>query len=194
MYLNRHIAVADLVDTSTYYAFNYNQGATGGVWRSTDEGANWTNMTGGLKTLLGVGSQDFQLIAVPGHQGHVMFGAGSAFNNNFPVMRSVDGGASWHRVTTSGTCWQVAVGRPAPGTAYPAVYFSGTLPQDPEPGLFRSDDFTADPSKRPSWTRLSYAPAGNMDISKTLCADQNVFGKFYIGFGSSGYACGVLKD
>jgi hypothetical protein len=194
MYLNRHIVVADFVDPSTYYAFNYNQGATGGVWRSIDGGATWANMTGGLGNLLGTGSQDFQLIAIPGHQGHLMFGAGSAYNNSFPVMRSVDAGASWQRVATTGSCWQVAVGRPAPGASFPAVFFSGTVPGDPEPGLFRSDDFSAAPLKMPSWTRLCHAPAGNMDKSKTLCADQDVYGRFYLGFGSSGYAYGVLKD
>jgi hypothetical protein len=194
MYLNRHIVVADLVDPYTYYAFNYNQGAIGGLWRTIDGGAAWTNMSGGLGALLATGSPDCQLVAVPGHQGHLMFGAGSAYNNNFPLMRSIDAGASWHRVATSGTCWQVAAGRPAPGAAYPAAYFSGTLPQDPEPGLFRSDDFSADPRRMPSWARLCHAPAGNMDTSKTLCADQDVYGRFYLGFGSSGYAYGALKD
>jgi hypothetical protein len=194
MYLNRHIVVADLVDPSTYYAYNYSQGPIGGVWRSADGGATWTNVSHGLGALLATGSVDFQLIAIPGHLGHLMFGSGSAFNNNFPLMRSVDAGATWQRVTTSRTCWQVAAGKSAPGSTYPAVYISGTLSLGSEPGIFRSDDFTTEPGRMPSWTRLCAAPAKNMDTPKSLCADFDVYGDFYIGFGSTGYAYGRLID
>lgn len=190
LFNNRHIAVADYVDPDTYYAFNFNNNSTGGVWRSTDGGANWTNMTGGIGSLLNIASANINLIAIPGKEGHLMLSGGANFNSNKKLLRSVDGGATWVSVTNTGTCWQVAAGKALDGAAYPAIYITGTLSTDADAGIFAATDFTDNTAVMPTWTRLSRAPDGNMDTPKSLCADLDSFGWVYLGFGSTGYAYG----
>lgn len=190
---NRHIVVADLSSSSTYYAFNYSNNANGGVWRSTDGGINWVNMTGGIAGFLTLGSFDAQLISIPGFAGHLLLGYGSAFNNSLPMQRSIDGGATWSSVPGVSVCWQPAAGLAAPGASYPAIFFSGTVSGDSSPGIYRADDMS--PSNvlaTPTWWKVCSAPAYNMSTSKSLCADYEVYGKFYVGFGSTGYAWGQL--
>lgn len=191
-YNNRHMMVADLVEPNTYYAFSYSNDANGGIWRTTDGGANWTNMAGGLGPFPFVISMDFQMCAIPGKQGHLMIGYGAAYNNGTKLYRSVDAGATWVAVTNTDIACQVAAGKEKPGSSYPAIYMTGTLSGDSEPGIFRADDFTDDTSVMPTWTRLCRAPANNMDSPKSLCADLDTYGKVYIGFGSTGYAWGEL--
>jgi photosystem II stability/assembly factor-like uncharacterized protein len=185
---NRHIMVADLVDPDTYYAYNYNSAvSTGGLWRSTDSGANWSRMHDGTG-LLKTGSQNMNMIAIPGKEGHLMLSAGSAFNNGTALFRSVDAGTTWDEVTNTDICWCVAVGKAAPGADYPTIFFSGKLTGDADLGVFMATDFTDDPEEMPTWTRLSEAPADSMDVSKSLCGDPDRHGSVYVGFGSTGYA------
>jgi hypothetical protein len=192
MYLNRHVACADYVDSQTYYAYSYSNNSNGGLWRSTDGGANWINMSGGIGRLLNTGSADFHLTAIPGKIGHLMFGGGSAFNNTIPLLRSVDAGASWRAVWGTKVCWQVAAGKAAPGADYPSIFITGIISGDPRPGVFRSDNFSENPSAQVSWIRLCEAPAGNMDGPKCLCGDLEEHGVFYLGLGSTGYVYGKL--
>ena len=192
LYANRRMVVCDPVDANTYYAFSYSNDATGGLWRSTDGGANWTNMSGGLSPFSFTISSNFQMCAIPGKQGHVMVGYGANYNNGIKLYRTVDAGVTWAAVTNTGVAWQVAAGKEKPGASYPAIYMTGTLNGDSDPGIFRADDFTDDTSVIPTWTRLCRAPAGNIDTPKSLWADLETYGKVYVGFGSTGYAWGEL--
>lgn len=192
LFNNRHIVCCDYVDSNTYYAYNFTNGANGGLWRSTDGGANWTNMSGGISNLPPTASVDVQLVAVPGNQGHLFYANGSQFNTSKQLFRSVDAGATWQLVTSTGIAWQVAPGLAGAGQNYPAIFMTGTIAGDSQMGVFRADGFTGDTAVMPTWTRLCYAPGKNMSPSKTLCGDLETYGRFYLGTGSVGYSYGTL--
>jgi hypothetical protein len=176
--------------------FNALWKALGGTWRSTDGGANWTQRSPTSPNGTNA-NQNSKLAAVPGHEGHLFFGCGG--QNRYPLMRSVDGGASWHEVNGPyGKCvgYQVACGKAAPGKSYPAIYMAGNLPGnsvlDKPIGLYRADDCTGDPRMKPTWKLLSYAPCDMIDHPNCLCADSETFGTIYIAFGATGYGYGKL--
>jgi hypothetical protein len=172
--------------------------ALGGSWRSTDGGANWTQMSRANPNGNNANGNS-KLVAVPGHEGHLFFGCGG--QNRFPLARSIDGGASWHFVNGPyGKCvgYQVACGKSAPGKSYPAIYMIGNLPGksilDKPMGLYRCDDFTSDPKVLPTWKLLSHSPCDLLDYSNCLCADPDTFGTIYIAFGGTGYGYGKLAN
>jgi hypothetical protein len=190
---------ADLVNVNTYYAYNSNADASGGgLWRSTDSGANWTKMTGRLTythptfgSVTLAATVDFIMSAVAGNEGHLILGPGSGYTDAFPMMFSSDGGANWDPVGGSAVTWLVAAGKEAPGKTYPAIYRTGCSETDDDPtdpGVFVTTDFDPnDPTADPGWTRICRAPGGNMDTSKSLVADKDIFGRAYMSTGGTGY-------
>jgi hypothetical protein len=169
-----------------------------GLWRSTDVGVNWTNMSGTNKTPNT--ADNCTIISIPSdggnYEGHLMAGSGNTGAVG-PLSRSIDAGKSWHNVPGTTLCWQVGAGKAAPGKSYPAIYFTGTCSTDlspTDPGVFRADD--VDPSNlsvTPTWVRLSRAPFGNMDTSNYIFADLETYGTWYLAHGGTGYCYGKLS-
>lgn len=91
-------------DTNTYWV-----GASGGgAWRTTDDGQNWTLMTGNLPRL------DVSDIDINPQNPRTMYlctgdrdGGSATYNNNYSigVMKSVDAGMSWD---TTGISWNTS--------------------------------------------------------------------------------------
>ncbi len=87
-----------LVDSDrwrAYYAYASSANTSGGapqVFRTTDYGASWTNITGNMATILGVG-RVFHVIAHP-YSSSVLFAA-----TEFGILRSDNNGTTWYRDT-----------------------------------------------------------------------------------------------
>jgi hypothetical protein len=98
--------------------------AWGGVFKSTDGGASWSNM--------GLTDVDVNALALsPGYvNDHTLFAGTSA-----GVFKSIDGGASWHYMTGMGYqyVWALAL---SPGYANDSTLFAGTY----DGGVFKSTD------------------------------------------------------
>jgi hypothetical protein len=168
----------------------------GGLWKSTDRGANWSN-TGGVQGQPYNATSNGNMAAVPDNAGHLFFASGTGAGTK--LLRTTDSGDTWSTVDTTAICWQVAVGAIGPGKTYPCVIMTGTVDASGTddanpgtPGVWLSDDECV------SWRRYTStvdgvtcnAPAGNLAGPISLAADQEVFGKFYIAMGDVGYAYG----
>ncbi len=118
---------------------------TGGIWRSTDGGANFTAVADGL-TDISIGSIAF----APSNPAIVYAGAGD--NNNHPyfgqgVLKSTDGGVTWAKIsgatlTGPGVIRQVAVDPADPTLVYAVQYIrkDTTTNGNVASGFWRSTD------------------------------------------------------
>jgi hypothetical protein len=206
--LNRHMVCADLVDATTYYAYNYvnaptGSDANGGIWRSTDSGATWTQMCTKLEhptvalRYMTTGAVDFGLSAVQGHEGHLIISPGSGYNQGFPMMFSKDAGVTWSAVGGTGVTWTACSGKELPGESYPALYHTGFNEDDADPddaGVFVCTDFDPDNPGDATWTRICRAPAGNMERPRDLVADKDTYGRWYMPNGGTGYVYGEFRQ
>jgi hypothetical protein len=196
---NRHSVTADLNDIDTYYAYNVNGGANGGLWRSQDSGANWTRMRSAIEhptvalRLMNDAGIDFCLRCVPGFPDHLFIGPGTGYNDAYPLMFSDDAGLTWSAVGGTGITWTVAIGKELPGASYPAIYTTGFNADDAapsDPGIFVCTDFNPASPSAATWERICRAPAGNMDRPRDLVADQDRYGRWYMPTGGTGYVYG----
>ena len=133
-----------------------------------------------------------KLRAVPGYAGHLFFTYGSAGgttgdNPNWDAFlwRSTDGGTTWTTVPGVGEPYDVAVGKAAPGTSYPAVYFTGWY--NGVYGVWRSTDNCA------TFTQIASYPLNSIDLVTAMAASLDVFGDVYLAFQGSGWAYGKLR-
>ena len=171
---------ADRVTANTFYIHNNGLGAanTGGVWKSTDSGANWTRVStsvmGGATALLA------KMRTVPGNAGHLFRSSGKASGANFE--RSTDAGSNWSAVSGVTEVWAFGFGV-AGGGGYPAIYIAGFV--SGVWGVYRSDDNAA------TWVALGANPLNSIDQITTVEGDANTYGKVYIGFLGSGFAYGT---
>ena len=76
--------------------YNFGSGNLNDVWRSTDEGATWTQMTASAGW---TGRSSFSSVAMPDGSIVLMGGWGSSDVND--VWRSTDNGATWTEMTTN---------------------------------------------------------------------------------------------
>lgn len=182
--------------TGTGAQFNGTFGTMGSrVWKSTDGGANWTQ--GGSMAIgaQGPGVGNMKLVAVPGYAGHLIATWPAKGFPNFPAMRSIDGGATWKAIPGTGQIWIGTWGKAKPGAVYPAIYVAGYIdvPRATNPGIFRAIDVSpTDLNAVPTWERLCDAPGGNLMGPRSFCGDPDVYGSFYLGFTTVGYAYGRL--
>lgn len=166
----------------------YLYAAGSGTWRSTDDGATWTQVS----TFRSPGDYwHVKLRSVPGRAGHLFLATGNQGylqpnpHQDTSLYRSADGGATWTPVAGTGEPYDVALGKAAPGQTYPAIYFAGWY--ENEWGIWRSSDDAA------TWTRIGTFPNGSLDHINTLAASEDAYGEVYVAFQGSGWAKGSLR-
>jgi len=182
--VTKQVLAVDGVDGNTIYLY-----ATGnGIWRSTDGGATWARRS--TQTTLG----DYfhtKLRSVPGRAGHLFLASGKVGwqhpnpHDGAYLYRSTDGGATWTRVTGIGEPYDVAIGKEAPGQAYPAIYVVGWY--EGAYGIWRSIDNAS------TWTSIGEFPYGSLDQINVLKAATDVYGEVYAAFQGSGWARGSVR-
>jgi hypothetical protein len=183
----KQILAVDRVNIGTIYLYFYGHG----LFRSTDYGANWTL----------VYNQSFdaansfwhpKLRSVPGQAGHLFFATGQAGGSGATnpadvyLYRSTDGGEHWSAVSGIKEPYDVAVGKVAPGQSYPAIYVPGWY--NGVWGIWRSIDNAT------TWTNLGSYPLNSLDEINTIAANQDVYGRIYVGFQGSGWAYGNFSS
>ncbi|MGA3080547.1 MAG: fibronectin type III domain-containing protein [Terracidiphilus sp.] len=179
--LSQHLLVADPVTPGAFYV----DMTAGGFWKSTDGGVTWTQETaanapgfphhGTLATVPGV-SGDMWL--VDGHEGATTHG----------LFHTLDGGNTFARSPVFDYAWTLALGKPAPGQSYPAIYVDGRYHGDSNWGIFQSIDGGA------TFNRIAYYPYGILDVPNTMTASWDVFGTVYIGFEGNTFYYGAYDD
>lgn len=188
-YLNRKILAADRVRKGTFYMVNtgfntvtYVPSPNAGVWRSTDGGAHWAQVYQGKLTDWSIFNA--QLKTVPGRAGHLFFTPGRLSGDPvIPLVRSVDGGATWTSINTICCVHALGFGKPAVTGGYPTLFAAGTV--GGQYGIWRSIDEGA------NWVGMGF-PNKSLDAVQTVEGDKGVFGRVYVGFGGSGAAYGVM--
>ena len=189
------IACSDKTTGGTFYIYNVKTSDTsGGLWRSTDSGANFTRQV--VEWAVSEAGAGSKLSSVPGHAGHLCWSYGASGPNpynptgtEYPTIfrRSTDGGANWTNLGDG--WWEVhshGFGKEAPGETYPAIYVSGARVGD-DPGIYVSTDEFA------TWTRLGEDYA-TYDYLGTLDGDMDVYGDVWVGLTSSGVVKGSINS
>lgn len=185
----RFIVCADKEVPGTFYAFNY--GATGqvsatqGIWKSTNGGANWTRIASGEVIPAIAAGYHAQIICAGNGVLFMTTGdVGSFYDRSLslsqvPVKRSLDGGVTW--TTVSGVTEAViALGGPAPGSAYKTLYMLGWNAAGVY-GLYSSHDLGD------TLNTLEYYDT--FDQPYALAADPRpgYFGRVVLGFTGTGW-------
>lgn len=146
---------------------------SGGLYRSVNSGANWTQMSGGTGGLASGGI--FDLAADPGNSSRFYV----SLNTNPPqVFRSDNSGADWTKVSTgipglSGGSSQFRLSVGASGAVFAANVTSGILS-----AVYRSADLGV------TWTSMdvpSIHPGGQGAPNTSLAADPLNANRVYIG-------------
>ncbi len=167
--------VADRVNADKLYAFDVMSGV---VYSSTNGGAAFSASA----TTLPHASADwyaanFEMAAVPGHEGHLWVAAAdgnaSGTTGGRGLYRSTDSGGTFSPINAASVtgAFRVGFGAPAPGAAYPAVFVAGIV--NGVTGLFRSLDEGA------TWTRI------NDDLHQfgtihQITGDPKTYGRVYV--------------
>lgn len=188
-YLNRKILAADRVRKATFYMVNtgfntttYAPSANAGVWRSGDGGAHWSQVFHGALTDWSIFNA--QLKTVPGKAGHLFFTPGRLDGDPvIPLVRSVDGGATWTKINTICCVHAVGFGKPQVAGGYPTLFAAGKV--GGQYGIWRSTDEGA------NWVGMGF-PNKSLDAVTAVEGDKGVFGRVYVGFAGSGAAYGVM--
>jgi hypothetical protein len=153
---------SDRVNPKTFYAY----GASG-FYTSKDGGAHFTLSSASVPA---TGRAHFH--ASPGHEGDVWF-AGST-----GLLHSTDSGATFTKVSGVDSGVNVALGKAAPGSAYPAIFIVGTI--GGVTGVFRSDNAGA------AWVRINDDAHQYGNAGDALAGDPRVYGRVYLGTNGRG--------
>lgn len=207
-YINARVVAADRVQANTFYAYHENTGV-GTLYCSVNGGAAWTSIgsfgSGGIQP---AGGSNMKLHAAPGNAGHLWYSVGviggaSPPANTFLAFSSnaLSGGSA--NVSCSFTAISKANGyahdikevvdfdfgkAPAGGTGYPAIVFYGWV--DGVAGYYTMENFNPSVPGAETVTLISLAPNNNTDQVNAVCGDLTNYGRYYVGFGSSGTAVG----
>lgn len=195
---SRHILAADKGPSAGdhkifYMLYSSANSATGGIYKSTNDGANWSRVLAEpssnadpMWAALHFSGYNAQIEAVPGQSGDVFFTAGhdgstpdvATANSAFNFLRTTDGGANWSVVPNVKEVYHFGFGKPMPSSSYPTIFIVGWV--NNQFGVWRSSDNCA------SWVNLGNFPGGSMDAVRTVSGDMNIAGRVYIGFLGSG--------
>ncbi len=182
-YYQRKTLAADKGKGGVFYLYHSGEAPNevlAGLWRSHDAGESWQRVFGG--EIAPQSNYAAKLRAVPGKEGHLFFTSGHGTASDTRLRRSIDGGASWTAIGDVDRVDDVAFGKAAPRTDYPAIYISGRVRG--VYGIWRSLDNAA------SWQRLVDFPVGTLDQVTVMAADPDVFGRVYLGYKGSGWIWG----
>lgn len=179
--LSQHLLVADPVTPGTFYV----DMTAGGFWKSTDGGVTWTQEPA-------TNAPDYPhhgtLATVPGASGDMWLVDGNGGASSHGLFHTLDGGNSFTRSAVFDYAWTLALGKPAPGKSYPAIYVDGRYHGDANWGVFQSIDGGV------TFNRIAYYPYGILDIPNTMTASWDVFGTVYIGFSGNTFYYGVYNN
>lgn len=168
---------ADRVLADTFYMYHTKDG----VFRSTDGGAHFARVGNPVSD-----RYNAVLKAALGHPGDLWFAEGSQGAPVGGLWRSKDGGATWAAIPGLEQAFNFGFGKPAAQGGYPTVYAAGVV--QGETGIYRSTDEGA------TWDKIGGWPLGIFDWIDAMDGDKDAFGKVYLGFTSSGFACGEEKN
>ena len=186
-----------------YYIYDKNNSnvATGGLFKSSDGGANFTFVSAATsegKPISNFSASLSPVLAVmPGFPRILFYAPGGGYSPKgfapTPLRVSFDAGVTWHSISKTFQVFQVAFGKAKPGNTYPAIYISGNVADWPNPmNVYRCDDFDG------TTTNMHWTPLNNMNLvccdgSRCLAGDPEVYGTVFIGTGSSGYLVGTIS-
>jgi hypothetical protein len=182
-YMQRKTLAADWVQGGTFYLFHSGEVTNvglAGLWRTRDGGAHWDQVFKG--EIAPQSHYAAKLRAVPGHAGHLFFTSGVAEGADTWLRRSRDGGSSWNIVPGVDHVDDVGFGKPAPDSPYPTIFISGRVLG--QYGIWRSTDDAS------TWKRVGTFPVGSLDQVTVIAADQDRFGRVYLGYKGSGWIYG----
>ncbi|MCU4181154.1 WD40/YVTN/BNR-like repeat-containing protein [Bosea sp. BH3] len=182
-WLPRKTLAADRVRPGVFYLAH--SGGPGnaqlaGLWRTRDGGASWQNAHKG--EIMPFSQHAAKLRAVPGQEGHLFFTSALAGGPDARLRRSIDGGATWTRVTEVDRVDDIAFGKAAPGASYPTLFVSGRV--SGRYGIWRSTD------EARSWLQIAEFPIGSLDTVQVMGADPDRFGRVYLGYMGSAFIYG----
>jgi hypothetical protein len=122
-YYRRRVLVQDGVDWATIYLINQAGEATGedGLWRSTDNGQNWSRIAStGLPAF---GKQfNADLAPAPGVAGVMAFSMGWALNEEYDLRVSTNGGVTWVSRSAFPDATKIAWGAPKTSGGNPVLW------------------------------------------------------------------------
>jgi hypothetical protein len=179
----QQLLCADRVDTGTFYLVNSSVTALGGgLWKSTDGGANFSRVVTGAGITGGVLGR---IQAVPGNAGHLFLTVGGSINpadGNF--RRSTDHGATWRDVTNVTHVWCFGFGPIKTGQTYPSIAFFGQYKG--AYGFYRTVDNFA------TVQLLSLNPGDRLDLPICVVPDPDVFGVYRFGWKGTSFVQGYF--
>jgi hypothetical protein len=157
----RDILVGDRGQASAFFLYNK---ANGQLYRSTNDGANWSSvgtMTSSTSNLLGIA-------AAPGRANHIWaaLAGGGLWRYN---------GSSTSKISAFSEAKMVAIGATKSGATYPTIYVYGKLTSDSSSWIYRSTDEGA------NWTRINGDNSRIGDSPQNMTADPSVYGRVYVG-------------
>lgn len=152
----------------------------GGVFLTTDGGVTWTQRLVGLiqPGTTQFGQTNFGYI--PGKTGELLY-ADCQGTANQKLMWSKDDGATWTALPYMNRIRRWSFGKAKAGSDYPVIFVSGTY--NGVVGYYISDDWLATPPKL-----LTRFPNNSFAAVNGLVGDMNKYGRYYVGFGSNGWA------
>lgn len=183
---------ADRVNIGTVYAAQIPSGAgtTCAIYKSTDSGANFAQVS--TITSFGAGGNlvGLYLFATPGNAGHLWLTAYFTSGGGANLWRSTNGGTTWTTVTLPGggipVFLTLGVG-PTPGS-YPTIFvytyggaFAATI-------YYSTDQGTTWNIFGPTGTQHDLPPSCQLSGLQNIQGDWNVFKKLYASSGQNGFA------
>lgn len=191
----RAVAVTgDPVDKRTFYMGSVD----GGVWKTTDAGANWQNLSDDKSNIASVGA----IAIAPSDRNVIYVGTGETdFREDLTygdgMYRSTDGGQSWKHIGLSPTeqIATIRVNPHDPDDVYVAAYGHAFGP-NPERGVYRSRDGGS------TWKRILFLDdsTGAIDLAmdptnpRVLYAAMWRFQRFPWGFTAGGGRSSLWKS
>lgn len=182
-YYQRKTVTADKTAPATFYFYHSGEApnqALLGLWRSSDGAKTWVKVFAG--EIAPSSNLAAKLRSVPGHAGHLFFTSDFPHTTDTGLRRSIDGGENWTIVPEVTRVDDIAFGKAAPGSDYPAIYISGRV--GGVYGIWRSVDDAK------SWQMLVDFPVGRLDQVTAIGADPDIFGRVYMGYKGSGWIWG----
>jgi len=170
--INGSYTVGDPENADVFYAYNR---WSGKFFKSSDKGATFTEVSEPGTS----GYKKFRL--VPNKEGDIWLPL-----TDSGLVRSVDGGTTWTKISTIPYCEAVGFGKAADGKTFPTVFAFGTI--NGVTGVFMSIDEGA------TWWRANdnQHQYGGMANGEFVVGDMNVYGRVYMSTAGRGIVYGEI--